>query len=172
MPGGGDAGMDGLDAMMAEFMATPKAPTTSPKPVQPNPRPGGAADGPKGPGKGKEEKKSSASTGDDWGAGGWGDEEAESPVEVKDFVRRLRAFQMRVADPGTREAINEKLAGKSAAATIKYYEERPELGEYTITTELKRMEYAVTRQNGGVTRDQTEIREIYEAGLSLSKKKE
>ncbi|EKX34187.1 hypothetical protein GUITHDRAFT_155811, partial [Guillardia theta CCMP2712] len=62
-----------------------------------------------------------------------------------EFVKRLRRFQMRVADPATRRDLNRRLAKKNSEAdvTFQYYEQRPQLANYTIQSEISRMEYQV-----------------------------
>ncbi len=53
---------------------------------------------------------------------------------TEQFLNRLKAFQMRVADPCTRERLNQRLSDSSAdyRATTSYYEERPQLAAYTL----------------------------------------
>ena len=81
-------------------------------------------------------------------------------------MKRLKIFQMRVADPSTKERLNELLAASSAdyRATASYYEDRPQLGEYTVNTEIKRMTYTVVPPQGGEAISDVEgIRSIYAA---------
>ena len=75
----------------------------------------------------------------------------ELPPRAAEFVERLKTFQMRVADPCTKERVNRRLAHCSAdyRATTAYYEERPQLATYTISTEISRMKYAVVPPDGG-----------------------
>ena len=75
----------------------------------------------------------------------------EMPPRAAEFVERLKTFQMRVADPCTRERVNRRLAHGCAdyRATTSYYEERPQLAHYTISTEISRMQYAVVPPAGG-----------------------
>jgi len=75
----------------------------------------------------------------------------EMPPRAAEFVERLKTFQMRVADPCTRERVNRRLARGCAdyRATTSYYEERPQLAHYTVNTEISRMQYAVVPPAGG-----------------------
>ena len=47
------------------------------------------------------------------------------PPRASEFVNRLKTFQMRVADPCTKERLNKQLSACSAdyTATSSYYEE-------------------------------------------------
>ena len=91
------------------------------------------------------------------------------PPRAEEFVKRLKIFQMRVADPSTKERLNELLAASSAdyRATASYYEDRPQLGEYTVNTEIKRMTYTVVPPQGGEAISDIEgIRSIYAASAA------
>ncbi len=68
---------------------------------------------------------------------------------------------MRVADPCTRERLNQRLSDSSAdyRATTSYYEERPQLAAYTVNTEITRMKYSVVPRCGGA--EVTHLEKLY-----------
>jgi len=89
---GADAGMDGLDALMAELSANSADSAAAPQPAA-LPTVKTTA------GKGRQRVSGKLSGGDKGHVvvgESWADEEISSPAEVQAFVRRLRAFQMRV----------------------------------------------------------------------------
>ena len=122
--------MDGLDAMMAE-LSTKKPPAKL-----------------KAAAKGEEKPKKQESQGRDLGQD---TEKRTLPQREQEFVNRLKQFQLRAADPSTRDQLNNRLSKRSAdyLFTMQYYLDRPELAEYTVQTEISRMSYTLKPEDGG-----------------------
>ncbi len=141
--------------MRARARETARARPAAPKPAAPKPAPKPVAPvAPAAAPKPKAPARKAPTVIDGFDAAGTLvlDERAEElPPRAAEFVERLKTFQMRVADPCTKERVNRRLAHCSAdyRATTGYYEDRPQLATYTISTEISRMKYAVVPPDGG-----------------------
>lgn len=164
-----DMGMDGLDELMRELSSTSSksnksssksqtSPTTAAQKSAASATQAATNRGGKTAGKGK----AKIIDGFDEDGEFVGVDDTSLPPRVQQFVTRLRDFQMRVADPATREKINDRLKTNHAnfAATVKYYEGKPQLGQYTVTTELSRMAYSIVPPNGAALSTPKDIEAI------------
>jgi len=115
---------------------------------------------------------------DDEGWGDWdaaGSTQQQHEVETQQaeqlqkrlthFEHELKKYQHDLVDPVVRGALNAALAAHELPALLEYYESRPELGEYTITQELPRMDYRVIPADGdaGEITDKGAIRAAHES---------
>eukprot|EP00934_Nitzschia_sp_Nitz4_P007657 Nitzschia sp. Nitz4//scaffold26_size159584//67014//68099//NITZ4_002488-RA/size159584-processed-gene-0.71-mRNA-1//-1//CDS//3329545073//7647//frame0 len=84
----------------------------------------------------------------------------ESPQEAKArILQEIRSFQQTLADPAFVSELNQLVASKltSARELTLYYQERPELRDFTLETELPRMQYTVFTHDGIKLTEPTEI---------------
>jgi hypothetical protein len=136
-----DSGMDGLDAMMASLATEPTRKKTAPKKELIKPK----TTLPK-----NEKLEPSVQP----------ETKSVSP-QVQHFCDTLRQFSLDLADPETRDKINNALAQKPYEALAEYYETRPELAKYTVEQEVTRMDYTVIPIDGASISDTSEIQQFY-----------
>eukprot|EP00961_Rhodomonas_salina_P174987 2360494-Rhodomonas_salina.2 len=77
-----------------------------------------------------------------------GEEESDCILLLTDSC----AICIHSSQPHTRTSHSKCAASSNAVsnrqATVKYYEGKPQLGQYTVTTELSRMAYSIVPPNG------------------------
>jgi hypothetical protein len=139
-----DSGMDGLEAMMASLEAKPKKKSAPPK---------------KEP---KHEKRTLSSLRKKPEVPEQiVQPETNHPPRVQHFCEALRQFSLDLADPATRDKINNALAQKPYDALAEYYEARPELAKYTIEQEVPRMDYKIIPVEGAPITEGGKIKEFF-----------
>jgi hypothetical protein len=80
--------------------------------------------------------------------------------EIERVVQQLSNVMIDLADPSVRESINTKLSKIKYSKFIEYYLENAKLSQYSVETELNRMDFTV-RYEGQETSDKTEIADIF-----------